>query len=133
MNLIESFKDYLESLLGLTFGQDLFIGQAPSSNKVQDSIWWINGSGGAVVSTNVTAERTKERIIEIYCRSRDYKAIYDNLEALEAELNCANCVELEGYDVLDITAQPLFVDLDLDGEDRKVGLLQVNISVYQQC
>lgn len=133
MNLVQAVAELIETLTGSTLGQTIFIGQAPSSNKVQDSIWWVVGRGGAVLKTNPTSERTKERIIEIYYRNRDYKAIYDALQTLEEELNCVNCLELEDYDILDVTAQPLFVDEDLDSEDRKVGLLQLNVTLYQVC
>lgn len=133
MNLIESFTNLLETLTGTTLGQDLFIGQAPSSNKVQDDIWWVIGRGGAVTQTSVTSERTKERIIEVYFRSRDYKTIYDTMQTVEEELNCVNCVSLEGYTVLDVVATPLFVDDDLDSEDRKLGLMQVNVTTFQEC
>lgn len=133
MNLVEAFANYFETISNTTLGQDLYISKAPSSNKVTDRIWWVIGRGGAVTQTSVTSERTKERIIEVYYRDRDAKAVYNALEAVEEQLNCANCVELEGYDVGDVTCQILFVDNDLDLEDRVVGLLQVNITVYQEC
>lgn len=133
MNIVESLATLVATLTGTTLGQDMFVGHAPSSNKVTDPIWWVVGRGGAVVSTNPTAERTKERIIEVYCRDRDYRAIYNAMQDLEEQLNCVNCVTLEGYEVLDVTATPLFVDEDLDLEDRKLGSLQVNIIVYQTC
>jgi hypothetical protein len=53
MNLSESFADYLETLSGATLGQDLFIGNAPSSNKVQDTIYWIVATGGNIVTNAV--------------------------------------------------------------------------------
>lgn len=133
MNISKSFADFLETLLGATLGQDLFIGNAPSSNKVQDSIWWMVATGGSRITDAVTGESVKEYSIEVYRRARDYKTVYNDLQSLEVTLNCTECVELEGFDTIDIRASVLSIDNDLDDEDRKVGLLQSTIDVYEDC
>lgn len=133
MNIDQSFAGYLESTLGISLGQDLWIGKAPSSNKVQDNIWWIISSGGDRVTDNVSGEAMKVYSVEVYCRSRNYKSIYDQLQDLEVALNCDGCVQLDGYETVDIKATTFPIDDDLDGEDRKVGLLQASLMVYQVC
>lgn len=133
MNIVQSFVDFLESNNVATFGQDLFIGGAPSSNKVPDTIYWAVGRGGTVVSANQTGEKVKEYIIELYMRDRDYQTVYDAMQELEELLNCANCVELDGYELIDIHASLMFVDEDLDNEDRKLGMIQVNATTHKAC
>ena len=133
MNLVETFASYLESFLGIHLKQDLFIGQAPSTNKVPDSIWWIVARGGDKTSSLITGESIKSYLIEIYFRSRDYKLVYDNMYLLEKELNCLGCVTLECFSVLNIEASVLGIDNDLDAEDRKLAVLQANVTVYEDC
>lgn len=133
MNIAESFAELLETLTGSTLGQDLFIGQAPSSNKVPSSIWWIVASGGNRDTDLVTGESVKSYSIEVYYRSRDYKTVYNAMQTLEEDINCDGCVQLDGYDTLDVKASVLSIDSDLDSEDRKVGLLQVNLTIFKEC
>lgn len=128
MNVAEAFATYLTTLTSSTLGQDLFIGEAPSSNKVDTDIYWIIASGGPV-NKRITGQTGKQYSISLYFRSRDYKTVYDTIFALEETLNCASCVELTGYDTIDISATVLGIDDDLDLEDRKVGLLQIVITV----
>jgi hypothetical protein len=132
MNIAEAFVELLEDLGIGTFGQDIFIGQAPSSNKVPDSIWWVISSGGSPARI-ASGESIKTYHVEIYCRNRDYKLVYDDLHSLEEQLNCDNCVELDGFDTVKAEAEVLSIDDDLDAEDRKVGLLQVTLTTYKEC
>lgn len=133
MSLAEAFASYLEILLNVNIGQTLWIGEAPSSNKVADDIWWLIASGGGRETDNITGEAVKDYSIEIYCRSRNYKTVYTQLQDLEEDLNCRDCVQLEGYETISVKAQVLSIDDDLDGEDRKVGLLQANVKIYKEC
>lgn len=133
MNIAQDFATYLETITGATLGQDLFIGEAPSSNKVPVSIYWIVASGGNKSLKAKTGESIKEYTIDVYYRGNDYREVYDIMQELEIELNCAFCVELTNFDTIEVEANTLSIDTDLDSEDRKVGLLQVNISVYADC
>lgn len=133
MNLQRAFVSYLETLLGLTFGQDIFVGQAPSSLKAPDDLWWIVASGGAKDSTNNTGESIKSYQVDIFRRARDYETVYDDMQNLEEQLNCSSCITLEGYDVIDAQATAFPIDNDLDSEDRKLGLLQATIRVHKEC
>ena len=132
MNLAESFVEYLQTLTGSRFGQDIFIGEAPSSNNVQDAIWWIVTSGGTPVK-NITGESTKTYQIEVFYRDRSYQSVYDNMHQLEEQLNCSGCVQLTGFETFDISATTFPIDNDLDSEDRKIGLLQATITTYKEC
>jgi len=115
-----------------TLGQDLFIGQAPSSNKVSNDLWWIVATGGSG-SSLASGENLKVYTIEVYRRSRNYETVYADMQSLEQILNCDDCVQLEDFQTVDVKATVLSIDSDLDAEDRKVGLLQTNITVYDSC
>lgn len=135
MNIAESFADFLQNNLGIaTLGQDLFIGNAPSSKKIPlDHIWWIKVTGGNPDTKLQSGEVMKTYFIEVSHRSRGYKTVYDDLHALEETLNCEDCVQLDGFTTIDVSAAVLTIDQDIDSEDRKVGLLQANIITYKEC
>lgn len=134
MSLVESFAGYLENTLGLaTLGTDLFIGEAPSSNRVPDSIWWIIDNGGSPIKKNSTGESLKNYQIQIFYRNRDYKLVKDAMFLLEEELNCDGCTQLSGFDTIDIIAITFPIDNDLDQEDRKIGMIQANVTTYKSC
>lgn len=133
MSLVADFATYLAGVTSTTLGQTLFIGQAPSSDKVADSIWWIVENGGGVIQKNATGEARKSYQFNVFCRNRDYEVIKTAMSDLEEDLNCDNCSQLSGYDTIDIEATSFPIDNDLDSEDRKVGLLQVTITIYKEC
>jgi len=133
MTVAASFATYLQSLGIGTLGQDLWIGEAPSSNEVPDKLWWIVPSGGAPVRKNKTGELTKAYIFQVYSRNRNYRELEQAMFQLEEDLNCDGCTQLDGFDTVDIEATTFPIDNDLDGEDRKVGLLQATLTIYKEC
>lgn len=133
MNIALAFAEYLQSVSIGTLGQDIFIGQAPSSNKVPDAIWWLKVSGGTPTTRLATGESLKNYTIEVYRRSRDYGEVYQDMQDLEELLNCDGCTQLDGYDTIDIVATNFPIDSDLDHEDRKIGLLQATLTTYKTC
>ncbi len=133
MNISEQFAEYLETLGVATRGTDLWIGRAPTSVEVPDDIWWIIQNGGSPVRRNSTGETLKSYQVQIYGRSRNYKKLLDDLFVIEQDLNCDGCSQLSGLDTIDIEAVVFPIDNDLDSEDRKVGLLQANITTYKEC
>lgn len=133
MNIATSFATYLQSLSIATLGQDLFIGTAPSSNEAPDTIWWIVANGGGPLRKNQTGETTKSYTVQVYCRNRNYRELADQMSLLEENLNCDKCTQLDGFETVDIEATVFPTDIDLDDEDRKVGLLQATITTYKEC
>lgn len=132
MSIAEAFATYFATISGSIIGQDLIISNAPSSNKIADSIYWIQASGGGVIKKNQTGENLKSYSVEVRYRNRDYEAVYDNLQSLEEQINSDRCTQLSGFDTVDMEATTFPVDNDLDSEDRKVGLLQVNLVTYKE-
>lgn len=133
MTIIESFCKYMETLGVGTLGQDIFIGEAPSSKKAQDSLWWVIDTGGSRLSKNYTGETIKQYSLSVYRRGIDYKNVKEALYAFEESIGCSDCAQLEGFQVIEIEVISFPIDQDLDAEDRKVGLLQINIKTYKEC
>lgn len=132
MNLVNSVAHWLEDNGFAVLGQDLYIGQAPSSNKVPDSLWWIVASGGNPVR-NMTGESRNTYNVQIFYRDRNYRNIYDCMQKLEQLLNCTECVKLCDFETISVSAEVLMVDQDLDNEDRKIGVIQARIEVFDFC
>lgn len=133
MNIEESFVKYLETIGVGIFGQDIFVGQAPSSNKSNDSIWWIIESGGNKLKKAATGESLKQYSLDLYKRGVDYKEVKNSMYQLEELLNCNHCVQLDGYDTVEINTVSFPIDRDLDSESRKIGMMQINITTYKNC
>jgi hypothetical protein len=135
MNVARSFAQYLEDSGVATFGQDLFISRAPTSNDrdtsgstVPQNIWWLVANGGSPDSRLL-----RNYSLNVYYRDRSADAVYEKLQKLEEDITCEGCLTLEGYEVVEVVSSGFFADQDIDSEDRTVGLLQVNIKVYKEC
>lgn len=133
MSVVSSFATFLATTVGSTIGQDLFIGLAPSSQQTQDSIWWIVATGGEKTISLPTGEALKQYRIDIFYRSMDYESVFTELSDLEEALNCDGCTQLVGYEVVDVEAFVFSIDQDLDNEERKVGLVEANITIFKGC
>lgn len=134
MNVSEAIALFMQDQLGLgTVRENIWIGLAPSEKKAQSDLWWIVASGGDKEVSAVTGSSIKNYVLNIYRRSKDYKIVYDALQSLEETFNCLSCVQLTGFEVMQIEATNFPIDNDLDAEDRKVGLLQVNVKLFKEC
>lgn len=131
MNIVDSFADYLQDLGIATLGQDLFIGEAPSSKQVSNSIWWILDDGGDNQLHLSTGEKVKLHRISVYNRGVNYQTVKDDIHNAELLINNDRCTQLNGYETLDIEVATFPIDNDIDSEDRKVGLLQINLKTYK--
>lgn len=134
MNVIEAIATFMQDTLELgTLQEDIWIGQAPSERKAQADLWWLVASGGDKEIRAVTGSSIKSYIVNIFRRSTDYEALYNAMQSLEETFNCLSCVQLTGFEVMQIEATNFPIDNDLDAVNRKVGMLQVNIRVYKDC
>lgn len=132
MNIAESLATWLEGQSIATIGSDMFIGQAPSSNKVPDSIYWLEASGGDSLRKLKTNGKMKSYLVEIRYRNRNYQSVYDRMHTLEELLNSGVCTQLTGFETVEIEAATFPIDDDLDSEDRKVGMLQATITTFKE-
>lgn len=133
MTIVDAFIQYMEEEGVGTFGQNIYYGEAPSSNDTPDGLWWIVDAGGRKTLKLKTGEAIKEYVFNLYRRDKNHKLVKDALFSFEESLNCSSCVNLQGYQAVEIEVISFPIDQDLDSEDRKIGLLQINIRVYREC
>jgi hypothetical protein len=126
----EAFIKWLEDENIGTFDTDIYLNQVPL--KAPDTCYWIITSGGDVIQKLRTGEKVKQYFILVNYRSPKGKLVEKNLFKLEELLNCAECITLEGFEVLEVEATQFPSDSDLDDETRRVGLLQANIKIYKK-
>lgn len=133
MTISRAFVKFLEDKGCGIFGQNIFLYRVPNSLKTQTELYWVIPSGGMKISTNKTGEAIKAYSFLIYFRSNEAKTVDETLSALEEMLNCSSCVELDGFELVSINATQFPADQDLDSENRMVGMIQVQLSVYKGC
>lgn len=129
MNIVSAFLDFLEDEGYGTIGIDLFIGSVPFN--ASDRALWIVSSGGNSIVKNIDGTKQKTYSLNVYMRSMLASEVYDTLESLETFINSSECFDLSGYNVLEFETILFPSDQDLDVEDRTVGLLTIEITVYQ--
>lgn len=133
MTLSETFARFIEKEGYGTLGQNIYLFRVPNSLKTETELLWIIPTGGTPVSRNQTGEMIKSYQMLIYFRSNLAEKVDKVLNDLETVLNCASCVQLEGYEVVDIRATQLPIDQDIDSENRMVGSISCQIQVYKSC
>lgn len=133
MTISRAFVKFLEDKGCGIFGQNIFLYRVPNSLKTQTELYWVIPSGGMKISTNKTGEAIKAYNFLIYFRSNEAKTVDETLSALEEMLNCSSCVELDGFELVSINTTQFPADQDLDSENRMVGMIQVQLSVYKGC
>lgn len=133
MTVTQAFIDWLEDNDVATFGQDLYLRRLPDSREVPDAVYWLVPSGGFRLGKNRTGETLKQYSYTLNYRAPKAKEVEEKLFELEEMLNCQNCVQLDGYEVVEIEVEVYSSDGDIDEEDRETGLLQINIKTYKTC
>lgn len=133
MTLSQSFVKFLENKGYGIFGQNIYLYRVPNSKKTETEVLWLIPTGGFPASVNKTGELVKAYQMLIYFRSNSAKKIDEVLNDLEQTLNCAQCVNLVGFELVSIRATQLPADQDLDSENRMVGVINCQIQVYKSC
>lgn len=133
MTLIQSFVKFLENKGYGISGQNIYMYRVPNSKKTETEILWLIPTGGYPSTRNRTGEMIKTYQILIYYRSNNARKVDKVLNDLEETLNCARCVNLEGFELVDVRATQLPADQDLDSENRLVGSINCQLEVYKSC
>ena len=132
MTITQAFIQWLEAQGVATFGQDLYLRRVPDSKKTPSSIYWVIPNGGFPLGKNKTGEMLKLYTFVVNFRSTSAREVEEKLFALEELVNCENCLQLDGFEVVDVEASIFPSDSDIDDEDRETGFIQVNIQTYKQ-
>ena len=133
MTLSQSFVKFLQQKGYGIPGQNMYLFRVPNSKKTETEILWIIPSGGSPIRKNRPGEMIKSYQIRIYYRSNSAEKVDEVLNELETTLNCSSCVNLEGFELVDIRVTQLPVDQDLDSENRMVGSINCQLQVYKSC
>lgn len=133
MTISRSFVQLLENKGCGVFGQNIFLYRVPNSLKTPTELFYIIPSGGSVIRNAPTGDKIKLYQFLVYFRSNSAERVDKVLNSLEEDLNCAGCVQLEGFELMSIQTNSLPADQDADSENRMVGMIQVQIEVYKKC
>ena len=126
----EAFIDFLQDKNIGTFGVDLFLGEMPLG--APDNAWLVVVAGGAPEVVTLDGSMIKLYTFSIYHRSLAGKELERELFSLEEIVNCATCVNLEGFETIYSRATQFAQDIDLENENRRIGLLQVQTRLFKQ-
>lgn len=133
MTMIQSFAKLLQNKGYGIPGQNIFLFRVPNSKKTETEVLWLIPTGGTPMNRNRTGELIKSYQVLIYFRSESARRVDTVLNELESMLNCAQCVSLEGFELVDIRATQLPTDQDLDTENRMVGSISCQLQIYKSC
>lgn len=130
-NLAKDFAQYLEDGGFGTIGVDLYVGDVPLDTDYPDGVMWVTLNGGFISKKNVTGESVKVQSVGVYYRGFSYEDVYNTVQNIEETINSDGCTQLDNFSVLDMNVTTFPIDQDLDSEDRKVGYLEVSLTLYK--
>ncbi len=125
----EAFIKFLEDSSIGTFNQNLYLGMLPL--EAPDDAWLVVVAGGSPELVTADGGMMKIYTFSIYRRSLAGKEIERSLFSLEEKLNCSTCVNLDGFETIYSRATQFAQDIDLENENRRIGLLQAQVRLYK--
>lgn len=126
----EAFVKFLQDKGIGTFGTDLFLGELPLD--APDNAWLVVVGGGNPELVTLDGSMLKLYTFNIYHRSLAGKEIERENFSLEEDLNCASCINLDGFETIYSRATQFAQDIDLENENRRIGLLQAQVRLFKQ-
>lgn len=126
----EAFIKFLEDNTVGTFGTDLYLGMLPLD--APDEAWLVVVAGGSPDLVTADGGMIKVYTFNIYRRSLAGKELERQLFSLEEKLNCSTCVNLDGFETIYSRATQFAQDIDLENENRRIGLLQAQVRLFKQ-
>lgn len=126
----ESFIAWLESKSIAIFGTNLYLNQVP--DEAPDRCFWVLTSGGTPIQKLQSGEKVKQYFCSVYMRSMSGKEIERELFKLEQLVNKSGCLQLQGFETIEVEANQFPSDADFDNEERRIGMLQANIKIYKK-
>ncbi len=126
----EAFVKFLQDKGYGTFGTDLFLGELPI--EAPDDAWLVVVGGGNPEVVTLDGAMLKLYTFNVYRRSVAGKEIERKLFSLEEMLNCATCVNLQGFETIYSRATQFAQDIDLENENRRIGLIQAQVRLFRQ-
>ena len=125
----EAFIKWLEDTGIGIFNENLFLGNLPL--RAPDESWLVVVSGGNPELVTADGGMIKVYTFNVYRRSLAGKEIERKLFSLEESLNRAECVNLQGFETIYSRATQFAQDIDLENENRRIGLVQAQIRLFK--
>lgn len=122
--------NYVQTIGCGKFGQDLFYGRVPNSNKAPIAVWWITPEVADLLHHNPTGEDTLDYRYEIHYRDVSLQKVDEELFRITKEIVGSHCYNLDNHQTMDIrlvSAQPRFTT---DIEGRVLGSVVFYARVY---
>lgn len=126
----EAFIQYLQDNGYGIAGTNLYLGELPI--EAPDVSYLVVVSGGNPELVTADGGMLKIYTFNVYYRSLAGKDIERQLFSLEEKLNCSTCVNLNGFETIYSRATQFAQDIDLENENRRIGLLQAQIRLYKE-
>lgn len=126
----EAFVKFLHDKGYGVAGQNLYLGELPL--EAPDDAWLVVVGGGNPEVVTLDGGMVKLYTFNVYHRSVAGKEIERSLFSLEEDLNCDTCVNLEGFETIYSRATQFAQDIDLENENRRIGLVQAQVRLFKQ-
>lgn len=111
------------------FGENLFFGRVPQSNKVPVELWWITPATASLSYHNVSGEDTILYSYELRYRSTSMQKVSDEIFRITKEIVGSHCYELDNFHTMEVSftssLQPY-----VDAENRVIGTVMFSVRVY---
>ena len=112
------------------FGETLFYGRVPQSNKTPVELWWIAPINASLNYHNVSGEDTILFSYEIKYRSTSLQKVSDEIFRITKEIVGSHCYELDNFHTLEISLTTTDMHTYIDAENRVVGGVTFTAKVY---
>ena len=128
MNTIgKEFSEFLCSLLNLEFGKDFFYMRVPDE---AGPVYWMTLIGSYVDRDLKTKQKIKE--YQFVLNYTDIKAqnVDEEIFRIETILNRLTCVELDNFELYELSTSNLGSYEDVDVEGRFKGTIQISVKIH---
>lgn len=120
---------YVQTIGCGKFGESLFFGRVPQSNKVPVELWWITPTTSSLSYHNVSGEDTILYSYELRYRSTSMQKVSDEIFRITKEIVGSHCYELDNFHTIEVSltsSLPPYVD----AENRVIGAVTFSVRVY---
>lgn len=112
------------------FGENLFYGSVPNSNKIPTSVWWVVPQSTFVDNHNVTGEDTLVYRYGLFYRNVSLKKVDDELFRITKEIVGSHCYNLDNYHTINVELVTAVPRINVDAENRVYGTVDFKVTVY---
>lgn len=112
------------------FGENLFFGRVPDSNKTPTALWWIVPTRGYPTRHNVTGEDTILYNYDLSYRNMSLEKVDQELFRITKEVVSSHCYDLDNFHTLNVQLTSVDPRYSVDSEGRVIGTLSFAVTVH---